>query len=37
MLRRSYAKLAYLKSLVLHKDQAIRAADQGAETSPIWA
>src|SRR5262249_41298131 len=37
MLRRSYAKYAYLKSLVLHKDQVIRAADPGAKTSPIWA
>src|SRR6516225_6808893 len=37
MLRRSYAKYAYLKSLVLHKDQAIRAANPGAKTSPIWA
>src|SRR5262249_38276589 len=36
MLRRSYAKNAYLNSLVLHKDQAIRAADQGAKTLPIW-
>jgi hypothetical protein len=31
MLRRSYAKYAYLKSLVLHKDQAIRAANPGAK------
>src|SRR5215831_7333324 len=37
MLRRSYAKYAYLKSLVLHKDKAIRAANPGAKTSPIWA
>jgi hypothetical protein len=35
MLRRSYAKFAYLKSLVLHKDQAIRAARQHAKTSLI--
>src|SRR5262245_66075342 len=33
MLRRSYAKFAYLKPLVLHKDQAIRAARQDAKTS----
>src|SRR5215831_10525282 len=31
MLRRSYAKFAYLKPLVLHKDQAIRAAGRGAK------
>ena len=29
MLRRSYARIAYLKSLVLHKDQVIRPAGRG--------
>jgi hypothetical protein len=33
MLRRSYAKYAYLKSLLLHKDQAIRPAPTAGETS----
>src|SRR2546430_15188321 len=35
MLRRSYAKYAYLKSLFLHKDRAIRATGRGAKTSLI--
>src|SRR5262249_45519380 len=35
MLRRSYAKFAYLKSLVLRKDQAIRAARKDGKTSLI--
>src|SRR5262249_62257483 len=37
MLRRRYAKNAYLKSLVLHKDQAIRRANGRRETARIWA
>src|SRR5262249_567779 len=36
MLRRSYAKYAYLKSLVLHKDQVIRPADGETKTARIW-
>src|SRR5262245_35922997 len=36
MLRRSYAKYAYLKSLALHKDQVIRPADGETKTARIW-
>ena len=31
MLRRRYAKNAYIKSLILHKDQAIRRAKRQAK------
>ena len=37
MLRRRYAKNAYLKSLLLHKDQAIRRTDWRRKTTRILA